>query len=133
MDLLEICILLLMVVCSTFYIFKANEKQTLPDSTSNDDTDSFELTTSTNETVAEEEEAEETTSEDKEIKEMDDLSSIKKEIELECNFASTEDGVAALRQNSSEITKRLQTGFDMFEERTGKKGMTYSQLREMFG
>jgi len=116
-----------MFVCSTFYLFKANEEKTLPYCNA----DSFELTTSTNETVAEE--AEKTKPVMSEDNEMDDLSSIKKEIEVKCNFASTQDGAAALRQNPSEITKRLRTGFDMFEERTGKKGMTYSQLREMFG
>jgi len=62
-----------------------------------------------------------------------DIDSIKKEIESTCNFATASEGVAALKNNPSEIMERLQTGFDMWEQRTGKKGMTYSEMREMFG
>jgi len=64
--------------------------------------------------------------------ETSNMDSIKKEIESTCNFVTTEQGIAALN-NPSEITERLQTGFDMWEQRTGKKGMTYSELRELFG
>lgn len=72
------------------------------------------------------------TSDTKVKEEASNIDSIKKEIESTCNFSSTEEGVAALN-NPSEITNRLQTGFDMWEERTGKKGMSYSQMRELFG
>ena len=60
------------------------------------------------------------------------MDSIKKEIESTCNFATAKEGLDAL-ENPSEIINRLQTGFDMWEERTNQKGMTYSQLREFFG
>jgi hypothetical protein len=60
------------------------------------------------------------------------IDSIKKEIESTCNFATAREGLVAL-DNPSEITDRLQTGFDMWEHKTGKKGMTYSELRGMFG
>jgi hypothetical protein len=60
------------------------------------------------------------------------INSIKKEIESTCNFATAKEGIDALK-NSSEITDRLQTGFDVWAQKTGKKGMTYSELREMFG
>ena len=62
-----------------------------------------------------------------------EIDSIKKEIESTCNFASASEGAAALMNNPSEITDRLQTGFDMWEQKTDKKGMSYSELREMFG
>jgi len=67
------------------------------------------------------------------ISEKLNIDSIKKEIESTCNFATASEGVAALKNNPSEITDRLQTGFDLWEQKTGKKGMTYSELREMFG
>jgi len=60
------------------------------------------------------------------------INSIKKEIESTCNFATAEEGVDALK-NPYEIRDRLQTGFDLWKQNTGKKGMTYSELREMFG
>lgn len=59
-----------------------------------------------------------------------DLVSIKKEIESKCNFANALEG---LKASPDEIKTRLQTGFDMLEERTGRKGMTYSEMRELFG
>jgi hypothetical protein len=31
------------------------------------------------------------------------------------------------------ITEILQTGFDLWEQKTGKKGMTHREMREMFG
>ena len=67
------------------------------------------------------------------ISEELDFDSIKKEIESTCNFATASEGLAALKNNPSEITERLQTGFDLWEKKTGKKGMTYSEMREMFG
>ena len=67
------------------------------------------------------------------ISEEPEIDSIKKEIESTCNFATASEGLAALKNNPSEITERLQTGFDLWEKKTGKKGMTYSEMREMFG
>jgi len=82
----------------------------------------------------EEEEEEDTVSDDPvDISEELDFDSIKKEIESTCNFDSASEGVAALKNDPSEITDRLKTGFDLWEQRTGKKGMTYSEMREMFG
>jgi hypothetical protein len=60
------------------------------------------------------------------------ISSIKKEIELVCNFSTAEEGLDALK-TPSEIINRLQTGFDLWAQKTGQKGVTYSQMREMFG
>jgi hypothetical protein len=82
----------------------------------------------------EEEDEEDLISEPIDISVSDELGidSIKKEIESTCNFATASEGLVAL-DNPSEITDRLQTGFDMWEHKTGKKGMTYSELRGMFG
>ena len=67
------------------------------------------------------------------ISEELDIDSIKKEIESTCNFDTASEGVAALKNDPFEITDRLKNGFDLWEQRTGKKGMTYSEMREMFG
>jgi len=67
------------------------------------------------------------------ISEGAEFTSVKKEIEAKCNFATAEEAMDAVTKDPSVIVERLKTGFDMFEEQTGKRGMTYSQLREMFG
>ena len=95
--------------------------------------DSSQVVVSTTE-QEEEEEEEDTVSDDPiDISEEHHIDSIKKEIESTCNFDTASEGVAALKNDPSEITDRLKTGFDLWEQRTGKKGMTYSEMREMFG
>jgi hypothetical protein len=92
------------------------------------------VTATEQEEEEEEEEEEDTVSDDPvDISEELDIDSIKKEIESTCNFDTASEGVAALKNDPSEITDRLKTGFDLWEQRTGKKGMTYSEMREMFG
>ena len=124
-----------------FYLLQKYENQLLLVKT-DEVADSFELTTNLSiqpeadeipEPEQEPEQEPELQPEQVVTNEIDDLTFIKKEIELECNFSSAKEAMAAVTANPSVIVERLQTGFDMFEERTGKKGMTYSQLREMFG
>ncbi len=97
--------------------------------------DSSQVVVSTTEQEEEEEEEEEDTVSDDpiDISEEHHIDSIKKEIESTCNFDTAREGVATLKNDPSEITDRLKTGFDLWEQRTGKKGMTYSEMREMFG
>lgn len=64
------------------------------------------------------------------------MSELKKKIEKETmektvihrntDFKTVEDGC-------KDIENIIKAGFDEYTEKTGKKGMTYSQLREMIG
>ena len=47
--------------------------------------------------------------------------------------ATVEEDLISTPVDISEITERLQTVFDLWEQKTGKKGMTRSELREIYG
>lgn len=59
-----------------------------------------------------------------------ELQKIKDDIERTASLSVTED-VNSL--NHDKIVNTLKTAFDTFKEKTGRKGMTYSELRDMMG
>jgi flagellin-like hook-associated protein FlgL len=62
-----------------------------------------------------------------------ELQKIKDDIERTATLSVTE-GVNPLNDNTGDkIVNTLQTAFDTFKEKTGRKGMTYSELRDMMG
>ncbi len=62
-----------------------------------------------------------------------ELQKIKEDIELTATLSVTE-GVNVLNDNNCDkIVNTLQSAFDTFKEKTGRKGMTYSELRDMMG
>jgi len=58
------------------------------------------------------------------------LQKIKDDIQLTATLSVTEDYNSL---NHDKIVNTLQTAFDTFKEKTGRKGMTYSELRNMMG
>ena len=71
-----------------------------------------------------------TTNTDKKELTAAELQKIKDDIERTATLSITED-VNSL--NHDKIVNTLQTAFDTFKEKTGRKGMTYSELRNMMG
>jgi len=59
-----------------------------------------------------------------------ELQNIKNDIERTATLSVTED-INSL--NRDKVVNTLQTAFDTFKEKTGRKGMTYSELRDMMG
>ena len=59
-----------------------------------------------------------------------ELQKIKDDIERTATLSVTED---ANSLNHDKIVNTLQTAFDTFKEKTGRKGMTYRELRDMMG
>ncbi len=59
-----------------------------------------------------------------------ELQKIKDNIERTATLSVTED---VNELNHDKIVNTLQTAFDTFKEKTGRKGMTYSELRDMMG
>ena len=71
-----------------------------------------------------------TTETDKKELTSSELQKIKDDIERTATLSVTED-VNSLNQDK--IVNTLQTAFDTFKEKTGRKGMTYGELRDMMG
>ena len=61
-----------------------------------------------------------------------ELQQIKYDIEKNVNYSSYMEGLDALNAPENLIS-RLRNAFDTFESKTGRKGMTYSEMREMMG
>ena len=59
-----------------------------------------------------------------------ELQKIKDDIERTTTLSVTED-INSLNQDK--IVNILQTAFDTFKEKTGRKGMKYGELRDMMG
>ncbi len=68
------------------------------------------------------------TSSDKKELTATELHKIKNDIERTATLSVTE-GI----NNNDKIVNTIQTAFDTFKEKTGRKGMTYSELRDMMG
>lgn len=69
---------------------------------------------------------------DPKILSHEELQQIKYDIEKNVNYSSYMEGLDALNAPENLIS-RLRNAFDTFESKTGRKGMTYSEMREMMG
>jgi hypothetical protein len=69
---------------------------------------------------------------DPKILTSEELQQIKNDIEKNTNYSSYKEGMDAINAPENLIS-RLRNAFDTFELKTGRKGMTYSEMREMFG
>jgi len=62
----------------------------------------------------------------------EELQQIKYDIEKNVNYSSYKEGLEALNAPEN-LIGRLRNAFDTFEAKTGRKGMTYSEMRDMMG
>jgi hypothetical protein len=62
----------------------------------------------------------------------EELQQIKDDIEKNVNYSSYTEGLETLNTPDN-LIGRMRNAFDTFEEKTGRKGMTYSEMREMMG
>lgn len=62
----------------------------------------------------------------------EELQQIKDDIEKNVNYSSYTEGLETLNTPEN-LIGRLRNAFHTFEEKTGRKGMTYSEMREMMG